>query len=438
MSSSLSVEIPGEQGASPGGGEDLLSFAERALVEPEPEPEPEVGSADQQVLLPGEPQRAVDNAAEEVGRAEAAAQPRVKSESLLKTLSPRSEQMAHGDLTSSEALDVALSAEQAARTVHIGRIPDDLATKTKLMSLMRACGCPDPSNITFCIGSERTVKEKENKLCWALATFDTPALASEVLAATLDKTGKQLLRCTMVDRNLLAAKSGAALGKIASVHQLALGGSSYNPHKWQIDPHGRFKRRWDVLLALLCVYVATFVPYRIGFQIEMCPVELDWLFEVATDVIFALDIVLTFRTPIVTHTGHIERNSIYIRKAYLHSWFIIDLLAVLPISYVSLIVSGSGNGCAGIGNSKLFKVLRLVRLAKMLRLAKLREVVRMTVSDLDALEDSFKYIKIFVAMLAIAYMCHIFACMWFYFGTIGQSAGVSADGGTENASVEPF
>ena len=89
-----------------------------------------------------------------------------------------------------------------------------------------------------------------------------------------------------------------------------------------------------------------------------------------------------------------------ISKHYMHGWFFIDFLAVLPVSYVALLVSSAADACAGVGAStRLFKVLRLIRLAHLLRLAKLREVVRMMVSDIDALEDSFKYVKIFVAMV---------------------------------------
>jgi len=53
------------------------------------------------------------------------------------------------------------------------------------------------------------------------------------------------------------------------MHHLALSG--LNKHVWQIDPHGRFKHWWDGMLVVLCLYVSLVVPYRIGFQIEMCP-----------------------------------------------------------------------------------------------------------------------------------------------------------------------
>eukprot|EP01046_Picozoa_sp_COSAG06_P019662 COSAG06_NODE_1410_length_9546_cov_102.602519_2_plen_120_part_00 len=101
------------------------------------------------------------------------------------------------------------------------------------------------------------------------------------------------------------------------------------------------------------------------------------------DLSFALDIILTFRTPIVTETGHIERRMGHIAQQYLQGWFIIDLLAVLPVNYVVLAVSNATSNCDPAGSStRLVKVLRLVRLAKLLRLAKLREVIRCGKGDL--------------------------------------------------------
>ena len=34
-----------------------------------------------------------------------------------------------------------------------------------------------------------------------------------------------------------------------------------------------------------------------------------------------------------------------------------------------------------------------------------------------------------IRQIAIAYICHLFACMWFYFGTLGENAGVATRGG---------
>ena len=437
----LAVKVA--QAGAPAAG-DVLDQAEALLSDPQPQPEPEP-----EPLEPLAPAKAgalsVEFAAapEEVGGAESVAAGVPLAAQLTQQsslyLSPRGLKDALGtawDSKSSSSLNVSLTAEEAARTVHIGRIPSKAANVTKLKGLLRAAGAPEPDRITICAASDMAGQDRDaardSGLTWALATFDTPGSADEVCKQSLDTTGRQHFRATMVDRNLLAAKSGAALGKIASMHHLAIGGDIIGHNRWQVDPQGKFKHRWDIIVTLLCLYVALFVPYRIGFQIEMCPGHFDWFVELITDIVFMADIALTFCTPIVTHSGHIERNKAFISRHYMHGWFIIDLLAVLPISYIALIFSTASSPCSddGVGAStRLFKVLRLIRLAKLLRLAKLREVIRMMVSDLDALEDSFKYVKIFVAMIAIAYICHLFACMWFYFGTLGEDAGVATEGG---------
>ena len=69
---------------------------------------------------------------------------------------------------------------------------------------------------------------------------------------------------------------------------------------------------------------------------------------------------------------------------YLKGWFTIDVLGILPISYIGLFVNGipddlcpdcPGHKQAG-SDIKALKVLRLFRLAKMLRLRKLKEVLK--------------------------------------------------------------
>ena len=119
---------------------------------------------------------------------------------------------------------------------------------------------------------------------------------------------------------------------------MAINGTHENSTRWQVDPQGSFRLAWDIVLAVLCLYVSVSIPYRTGFQVELCVGSAVWLFQLIVDLFFALDIILTFRTPIVAETGHIERSSAIIAKSYLRGWFFVDMLAVLPVSYIALLV----------------------------------------------------------------------------------------------------
>ena len=57
--------------------------------------------------------------------------------------------------------------------------------------------------------------------------------------------------------------------------------SSNAKHRFMIDPFHPFNAAWDVVLSVLCIYVAISIPFRIGFQVELCPSDAVWWVEVS-------------------------------------------------------------------------------------------------------------------------------------------------------------
>jgi hypothetical protein len=137
--------------------------------------------------------------------------------------------------------------------------------------------------------------------------------------------------------------------------------------------------------------------------------------------------VLNFRTGVVESDGVVDLQPKSARMKYLKSWFLVDFLSVLPVSYLALAVTGEC-GTAG-GNIKAFKVIRLVRLLKMLKLAQLRNAWAMYEREYEGMEAAGKFIKVIAAAIMILYMCHLVACMWFYSGTVGADAGSAVKDG---------
>lgn len=180
--------------------------------------------------------------------------------------------------------------------------------------------------------------------------------------------------------------------------------SKHTAYRYMIDPFHPFNTFWDYILAILCIYVAISIPFRIGFQVELCPADTGWWVELTVDLLFALDIVLNFRTGIVQHDGVVDLDPKSARSKYLRSWFVIDFLSVLPVTYIALAITGA---CAGGTNIRAFKVVRLVRLLKMLKLAQLRNVWALWKSEIYGLEAAGKVFQVLAAALLILYMCHL-------------------------------
>jgi hypothetical protein len=113
---------------------------------------------------------------------------------------------------------------------------------------------------------------------------------------------------------------------------------------------------------------------------------------------------------------------------YLKSWFAIDLLSCIPVTYIELLMRPkSSNEMPSEGSQlKLFKVLRILRLAKLLRLARIKRVLQRLEDDYKWLAQGTRIMKIIISILIFA---HFVACLWYFLGSgkpfkLGEKDGV--------------
>lgn len=96
------------------------------------------------------------------------------------------------------------------------------------------------------------------------------------------------------------------------------------------------------------------------------------------------------------------------------SWFVIDFLSILPISYLQLLFGeADAEESQTGGNTKLLKILRMVRLAKLLRLAKLQRLVKKYSYEITGLAAGAKLSGTIGAALLLA---HMITCGWYLLG----------------------
>jgi hypothetical protein len=144
------------------------------------------------------------------------------------------------------------------------------------------------------------------------------------------------------------------------------------------DPDSTFSAVWDIFQIVFLFYVTLLVPIRVGFNVNSEPASTEFFMDLVVDLYFIVDLGLQFRTAVWTKTGMLEVDPNEIRKLYLRSWFLIDLLSCLPVTYVGLIISCISGNCTSNtgGETKAFKILRLMRLAKLLRLARIKRLLQ--------------------------------------------------------------
>ena len=191
-----------------------------------------------------------------------------------------------------------------------------------------------------------------------------------------------------------------------------------------IFPQRPEKIKWDMFMALLIVYSVAIIPYRICFSMDA---EGFWLFVDRTvDVLFAVDMLLTFRTAFFRrHDKIFVTIPSEIAKNYLTSWFTVDFLSTFPVDTVVMeIIMGSSqtsdvdntaNAAAQVRALKLIRVLRLIRLLKLARLLKLGKFIKSVEEALQLSPAAFKLMKL---VFNVTFIAHLLACFWYYVSSV--------------------
>lgn len=175
--------------------------------------------------------------------------------------------------------------------------------------------------------------------------------------------------------------------------------------KWIRHPESRTTQIWDVLSLVLIIWVAGVVPFRLGFDVDIDQDSVGFALDTVVDTFFIVDIIFQFRTAYPLPTGFLEVRADQIAKKYLKTWFAVDLVASLPLTYITLVYSStSTTEPDGPTDSFSFaKTLRMIRLAKMLRVARLKRIVGRHAS----LVEFSAYMNSLITFFIILYISHV-------------------------------
>lgn len=180
------------------------------------------------------------------------------------------------------------------------------------------------------------------------------------------------------------------------------------------SPNSSFRKRWDVAQIFLLLYVALFVPYRIGFSQDTEPGQALFFFDVLVDFFFMCDIILSFRTGYVDSRGELQYRIHAIAGNYLRTWMIIDIASCMPVNYVAYI-PGVEMSDANARSNKMLRLLRLLRLLKLLRLLRVNRIIARYEQQFHAIVTSMKLAKLAMMLLMLG---HWLGCAWYYVGDI--------------------
>lgn len=196
-----------------------------------------------------------------------------------------------------------------------------------------------------------------------------------------------------------------------------------------MHPSAEWRRYWDGHFNfIVLVYIAFTVPYRLAFDM---PAMGGWyLFEFIIDLYYWVDFVMCFHTAYwekiddgddVRYVTDLED----IRAHYLRTWFLFDLLAILPVEYIKrnaqniavcswhLVKDPCGDHVVKGVDHHVMRAFTVIRLFRLLKLGHLPRVQRIIFGYFD--EFILKY-HLFFSMskllLSLTFISHWMACLY--------------------------
>lgn len=160
------------------------------------------------------------------------------------------------------------------------------------------------------------------------------------------------------------------------------------------------------------------------------------IMDALTDIYFILDLGLNF------FTGYIDKRGVKILKLkhdhstagspiwvhYLRTWFILDLIASLPLQYFI------DNNNDDVRTMKMIRMFRIIRLFKMLRIFRIFRVLARQRDNFEWMHTLAPY-GVFAKQFAYIFvLVHTMCCLWFLVGKSNETLGVDSNGGVCNPS----
>jgi len=167
---------------------------------------------------------------------------------------------------------------------------------------------------------------------------------------------------------------------------------------------------WDLIGAVLILYDLFLIPIQVFEPAETdSSIAIEWF----TLVFWTLNVFCSFFVGYVKD-GVTIMSPKKIAINYVKTWFVVDLVVVVPDWAFSLASIGQDKRSAG-SSVRLLRILRLMRMVRLLRLLKLRKTLR-NINDLIDTEYASIVANIVKMILLLLVINHYIACAWYFVG----------------------
>lgn len=181
---------------------------------------------------------------------------------------------------------------------------------------------------------------------------------------------------------------------------------------------GPVRFRWDIAIFFLTVVSAVEIPLELVFGMALTPTAIA--FEIATALLFALDIVWRILSPEARDASDSPVLSVR-RRQYLFGGFLTDLPAAIPWTLIVSLIAGPihllPNGMPDLLSWHLIDLLSMLRLRRIFDFTRKVEH-RATVNP--------TLVRLIIQLFWMSLTAHWFACGWYYLQATPPSAEAQA------------
>ncbi|KEH40404.1 putative potassium channel, voltage-dependent, ERG [Medicago truncatula] len=196
-----------------------------------------------------------------------------------------------------------------------------------------------------------------------------------------------------------------------------------------LDPQGTFLQKWNKIFVLLCVIAVSLDPLFFYVPVidgENKCLSLDRGMEITatflrtfSDVFYIIHMIFQFRTGFIAPSsrvfgrGVLIDDSWVIAKRYLSSYFLVDILAILPLpQVVILVIIPKMSGFQSLNTKNLLKVVVIFQyVPRLIRIIPLYKEVTRTSGILTETAWAGAAFNLLLYMLA----SHVLGAFWYLF-----------------------
>ena len=189
--------------------------------------------------------------------------------------------------------------------------------------------------------------------------------------------------------------------------------------KLYIHPESLFKQLWSTLIMSLLFYIGLLLPWSLAF---VTTDDIFWYYlDLSVNLIMMFDVVVNAFSAYEDVDGDLVTDNKKIIIEYLKSWFAIDLISSLPISYLEDLEEDD-NSSITRGYLSLFKLLKIIRIQNYRN----RSFSKVLDSFHRATKNSIVYkiyefaqinqgrVRLFI-FVSLGLICvHVASCIWYF------------------------